>query len=232
MKVLVIIPAYNESENIVNTVTTLLNTCPGVDYVVVNDCSTDDTAFICEKKGFNYVSLPVNLGIGGAMQTGFLYARDHGYDAAVQFDGDGQHNAKYIPALVEEIEKGADLVIGSRFINRKGFQSSGMRRAGIKMLGHLLEMCGAGNITDATSGFRAVSKRVIAFFAENYAQDYPEPEAIMAVAASGMKIKEIPVTMNERRGGVSSINAARSVYYMIKVTLAVLIYRMVGKRWK
>ncbi len=233
MKILVIIPAYNEAENIVNTVNTLTTTCPFVDYVVINDCSRDNTAEICKEHGFNFISLPINLGIGGGMQTGYKYAVENGYDIAIQFDGDGQHNAEYIKDLIKPIEDGeADLVIGSRFINKEGFQTSFMRRLGVNVLGTVLRLCGKVKITDATSGFRAASKPVIEFFSNYYAQDYPEPEAIIATSVSGFKVKEVPVIMNARTGGVSSINTFKSMYYMIKVTLAILIYKLVGKRWR
>lgn len=233
MKVLVIIPAYNEALNIVNTVETLTSTCPWVDYVIINDCSRDNTEEICREHGYNYISLPINLGIGGGMQTGYRYAVTKGYDVAIQFDGDGQHNAEYIKDLVEPIEKGeADLVIGSRFINKEGFQTSFMRRLGINVLGATLRICGHVKITDATSGFRAASKDVIEFFSHHYAQDYPEPESIIAARVSGFKVKEVPVVMNERTAGVSSINTFKSIYYMIKVTLAIVIYRLAGKKWR
>lgn len=233
MKVLVIIPAYNEALNIVNTVENLTKTCPWVDYVVVNDCSRDNTAQICKEHGYNYLSLPINLGIGGGMQCGYRYAFDKGYDIAVQFDGDGQHNAEYIKDLVAPIEAGeAELVIGSRFIQREGFQTSFMRRMGINILGLTLRVCGKVNITDATSGFRAVSKDVIEFFSHHYAQDYPEPESIIAARVSGFRVKEVPVVMNERTAGESSINTFKSIYYMIKVTLAIVIYKLVGKKWR
>lgn len=233
MKVLVIIPAYNESENIVNTVNTLCSTCPDVDYVIVNDCSTDNTAEICIKNNFNFISLPINLGIGGGMQTGYRYAMENNYDIAIQFDGDGQHNAEYIRDLIKPIEDNeADLVIGSRFINKEGFQTSSMRRIGIRFLGFVLKIFGRVKITDATSGFRAASKDVISFFARNYAQDYPEPESIIAAKLSGFKVKEVPVVMNERTAGVSSISRLKSIYYMFKVTLAISIYRIAGKKWR
>ena len=187
---------------------------------------------MCGAHGFEYLSLPINLGIGGGMQTGYRYAAEHGYDIAVQMDGDGQHNAEYIRELIAPIEQGeAELVIGSRFINKEGFQTSGMRRAGIGVLNTVLRIFGHVRITDATSGFRAASKGVIAFFAQNYAQDYPEPESIIAVNANGFRVKEVPVVMNERTAGVSSISPWKSVYYMIKVTLAIVIYRIAGKKW-
>ena len=233
MKVLVIIPAYNEAENIVNTVTGLQEKCPDCDYVVIDDCSKDTTRKICEERGFSYIALPLNLGIGGGVQTGYRYATERGYDVTVQFDGDGQHNAEYISDLIAPIEKGeADMVIGSRFIKGEGFQTSRMRRAGINMLGAVLKLAARVKVTDATSGFRACSKELTAFFAENYAQDYPEPESIIAASVSGFSICEVPVIMNERTAGVSSINLPRSIYYMIKVTLAILIYRLVGKKWR
>lgn len=232
MKTLVIIPAYNEAENIVHTVESLKAACPEVDYIIVNDCSSDATEQVCRTHGFEYLSLPINLGIGGGMQTGYRYAAEHGYDIAVQMDGDGQHNAEYIRELIAPIEQGeAELVIGSRFINKEGFQTSGMRRAGIGVLNTVLRIFGHVRITDATSGFRAASKGVIAFFAQNYAQDYPEPESIIAVNANGFRVKEVPVVMNERTAGVSSISPWKSVYYMIKVTLAIVIYRIAGKKW-
>lgn len=232
MKTLVIIPAYNEAENIVHTVESLRKACPQVDYVIVNDCSRDDTARICEEQGYTYLDLPINLGIGGGMQTGYRYAAENGYDITIQMDGDGQHNAEYIPDLMAPIERGeADLVIGSRFINKEGFQTTGMRRAGIGVLNTVLRIFGRVRITDATSGFRAASKDVTAFFAQNYAQDYPEPESIIAVNANGFRVKEVPVVMNERAAGVSSISPWKSVYYMIKVTLAIVIYRIAGKKW-
>lgn len=233
MKVLVIIPAYNEAPNIVNTVENLKKTCPDVDYVIVNDCSQDDTAKICNEHGYNFLSLPINLGIGGGMQTGYRYAVEKDYDIAIQFDGDGQHNAEYINELIKPIKSGeADLVIGSRFIDKKGFQTSFMRRMGINMLGAVLKLCGRVKVTDATSGFRAASKELIKFFSHHYAQDYPEPESIIAARVSGFTVKEVPVVMNERTAGVSSINSLKSVYYTIKVTLAILIYRIVGKKWR
>lgn len=233
MRVLVIIPAYNEEENIVNTVAALKKDCPFCDYVIINDCSTDRTVDVCKENNFNYISLPVNLGIGGGMQTGYKYAVENDYDIAIQFDGDGQHNAEYIKDLIAPIEAGeADMVIGSRFINKEGFQTSFMRRVGINLLGGVLKLCGRVKVTDATSGFRAVSKEVTKFFALNYAQDYPEPESIIAASVSGFTVKEVPVVMNERTAGVSSISKFKSVYYMFKVTLAILIYRIVGKKWR
>lgn len=231
MKVLVIIPAYNESGNIVNTVSSLVTECPDVDYIIINDCSTDNTKEVIKEQGYNYLDLPVNLGIGGGIQTGYKYATEHDYDIAIQFDGDGQHNALYIPKLIHAIEEGqADMVIGSRFIDCEGFQTSFMRRIGINIINAVIRMCTGYKVTDATSGFRATNKELTAFFSKNYAQDYPEPEAIVTAIKNGFSVKDIPVVMNERAEGESSINTIKSFYYMIKVILAVLLQAAVLKR--
>lgn len=227
LRILVIIPAFNESENIENVIQCLKETCPHVDYLVVNDCSQDNTADILERCHANYINLPVNLGIGGAVQAGYVYAMEHNYDVAIQMDGDGQHDPKYIDQLVEPIRKGeADSVIGSRFINNEGFQSSGLRRFGISCLSFLIKMTCGLRIYDVTSGFRAVNKEYIRFFASEYAQDYPEPEAIVTSKIQGARIQEVPVVMSERLGGTSSINGFKSAYYMVKVSISVLLTRL------
>ena len=228
-KVLVIIPAYNESKNIKGVVEELKATVPDYDYVVINDCSKDNTEQILRENGYNYINAPVNLGIGGGVQTGYRYAVVNGYDVAVQLDGDGQHDPAYLSTIVEPVLRGeCDMCIGSRFIEKDGFQSSAMRRLGINVLKVLLRVCCGARITDATSGFRACSKSLTAFFAHHYAQDYPEPEAILSATVNGFTVKEMPVIMRERQGGVSSISAFKSVYYMIKVTLAIFMERLRG----
>ena len=227
MKVLVIIPAYNEAENIESFINSIREKCPFADYLVVNDCSKDNTEEILQRAGANYMNNPVNLGIGGTFQGGYVYALKNGYDIAVQADGDGQHDISYLGKLVEPIEKGeADIVIGSRFIEKQGFQSSAGRRFGINFLSGLILVCTGIRIKDVTSGFRAVNRKFIEIYADNYPQDYPEPEAIVAGVMNGAKIKEVPVIMRERAGGTSSINLWKSVYYMIKVSLAVIICRV------
>lgn len=223
MKTLIIIPAYNEEECIKQTVSNLLETAPNVDYVIINDCSKDRTLEICNENNFNVISLPVNLGIGGAVQTGYKYAKERGYDIAIQMDADGQHNPIYITKLVEEIEKGKDLVIASRFLEKEGFQSTFLRRIGIGFYSKIIKMLTGVTITDTTSGFRAVNKKVIEFFANNYPVDYPEPETNAILAKNKYKICEIPVKMEARNGGVSSITPSNSIYYAIKVGLAVFI---------
>lgn len=227
MKKLVIIPAYNESASIEKTVREIQSKAKGFDYVVINDCSKDNTREICEINGFNIVNLPINLGIGGAVQTGYRYACRNGYDMAVQVDGDGQHNPEFLETMANYlVEKNADMVIGSRFIEKQGFQSSGTRRIGIKYFTVLIKLLTGKTITDPTSGLRIVNQDIIKLFAYDYPKDYPEPESTVAVLRQGKKVEEIPVIMRERNGGVSSISLRKSVYYMIKVSLAILIERI------
>lgn len=227
MKKLVIIPAYNEEASIVNTVQDILDHAPGFDYVVINDCSKDRTLQRCRENGLNVIDLPVNLGIGGGIQTGYRYAVEHGYDVAVQFDGDGQHDASYLQAMADRLERGdLDMVIGSRFIENEGFQSTGLRRFGINFFKFLIKLLYGGTITDATSGMRMCSRRVMEEFSVDYPQDYPEPETVARLLRKKYKVREIPVVMRERSAGTSSINPAKSVYYMIKVSLAILVERL------
>ena len=226
-KVLVIIPAYNEEKSIEKVVENLKNNFTRYDYLIVNDGSKDRTEEICRKNNYNFVTLPINLGIGGGVQTGYMYAVKNDYDIAVQIDGDGQHNPEYIEKLIEPILKGeADMTVGSRFIEKEGFQTSFMRRLGINIIRGVIKICCGVTIKDTTSGFRASSKELTKYFSENYAHDYPEPEAIVTSVLNGYTVKEVPVVMNEREEGVSSINAVKSVYYMIKVSLALLIHRL------
>lgn len=222
---LIIIPAYNEQENIVATVEAVVGA--GYDYVIINDGSTDATLRVCKERGFNVVDLGCNLGIGGAVQAGHKYARSHGYEIDIQFDGDGQHDARFIPALIGAIERGADLVVGSRFVERGSsvFESTMLRRIGIRWLSFLINAVTGEEVKDPTSGFRACGSRAIKLYCDRYPSDYPEPESLVMASRAGCSIEEIPVSMNERAAGASSISPLRSVYYMIKVTLAVLIAR-------
>lgn len=224
MKGLVIIPAYNEEKSIVKTVNDIKENAKSFDYVVVNDCSMDRTLEICKENNLCVLNLPVNLGIGGAVQTGYLYAYKNGYDYAVQFDGDGQHDAKYLEEMRDYMEHhDVDLLIGSRFLEKEGFQSSGIRRFGIKYFSHLIKLLTGVRITDPTSGMRMANRSVMEIYANCYPKDYPEPESAVAILNAGKKIEEYPVKMREREEGVSSISPIRSVYYMIKVTLAILV---------
>lgn len=225
--VLIIIPAYNEAGNIEKVVNNIRNKYPQYDYIVINDGSTDKTEEVCSRNYYNFISLPLNLGIGGAVQTGYRYALKNHYDIAIQMDGDGQHDIAYLEDLIAPIANGeADVTIGSRFINKEGFQSTLSRRTGILFLSKLIQCTCFVKIKDVTSGFRAVNNKFIKIFAENYPSDYPEPEAIVATVMHRGKIKEIPVVMQERENGTSSINLKRSVYYMIKVSLAILVCRL------
>ena len=229
MKKLIIIPAYNESANIEKTVRDIVENANDFDYVIINDCSTDNTREICEKNGFNIVNLPINLGIGGAVQTGYQYAEEYGYDLAVQVDGDGQHDPQFLRQMSEYMEShNADMVIGSRFIECEGFQSSFLRRVGIIYFTKLIKLCTGKKITDPTSGLRMVGRNIIQLFAESYPKDYPEPESVVAALRKGYVVDEIPVVMRERQGGESSITMKKSVYYMIKVTIAILMEVMRG----
>ena len=226
-KCLIIIPAYNEAENIEKVVDNIIQNYPQYDYVVVNDGSTDATRKVCKKNRYQVLNLPINMGIGGAVQTGYCYARDNDYDIAVQIDGDGQHDVKFLVEMIALIESGqADIVIGSRFVQKEGFQSSMFRRAGIKFLSNLGWILTGVKVRDITSGYRVVNRRFIQIFARDYPADYPEPEAMVIAAIHGGVIKEYPVVMKERENGTSSITFKRSVYYMIKVTLAMLIRRL------
>ena len=235
-KLLVIIPAYNEEAAILTTLADLQTNCPEADWVVVNDCSRDGTRELLRSSRASYLDLPVNLGIGGGVQTGYKYAVEHGYDLTVQFDGDGQHRADCIRELIAPIVRGeADMTVGSRFLPEageqdRGFQSSAARRMGIRWISGLIRLTTGRTIHDVTSGFRACGKELTAYFAQNYAQDYPEPEAILAATLAGFRVGEAPVVMKERQGGVSSIRSFKSAYYMIKVSLSLIIDRLSIKK--
>ena len=177
MRKLIIIPAFNEESNIEKTVTAIEKNAQGFDYVIINDCSGDYTRQICEQNGYNIVNLPINLGIGGAVQTGYKYALEHGYDVAVQVDGDGQHDPEFLNKMAEHLMiNGLDMVIGSRFIEKEGFQSSKLRRIGIVFFSVLIKILTGKRITDPTSGLRMVGRNVMALFAVDYPRDYPEPD--------------------------------------------------------
>lgn len=230
MKILIMIPAYNEEKNIEGVLREIREFAPEMDCIVINDCSTDGTRDVLRRYGANYLDLPINLGIGGGVQTGYLYAMEHGYDIAVQFDGDGQHDARFLHDLIAPIERGeADAAIGSRFLEGEGFQSSAFRRLGIQFLSRLIRILCGVQVLDVTSGMRAVNRKLIDEFAWEYAQDYPEPEAILTCGLRGARIVEVPVRMRERKNGTSSIGPMRSAYYMVKVSLNLILTRMSRK---
>jgi glycosyltransferase involved in cell wall biosynthesis len=223
-KRLVIIPAYNEEGAILGTVDSIRKKAPSFDVIVINDCSSDSTRELLEKNGIRHINLPMNLGIGGAVQTGYIYAAKKGYDVAVQMDGDGQHDPSYLEEMKKVMQKEkADMVIGSRFIENEGFQSTRIRRIGISFFTKWIRMLTNHTITDPTSGMRMVNRRIIEIFAEDYPKDYPEPETVVTILKRGYTICEIPVKMLERTAGESSISIRKSFYYMIKVSVACLI---------
>jgi glycosyltransferase involved in cell wall biosynthesis len=224
MKVLVIVPAYNEEENIEPVIVDLRENFPAGDILVVNDGSSDRTSEIARGLGVTVMDLPYNLGIGGAMQTGFRYALDGGYDAAIQFDGDGQHNADEICKILgPNRKKDADLIVGSRFLSEGGFTSSIQRRLGAKILSAVVSALVRKRITDTTSGFRFYSRRALEFFSSLYPEDYPEVEAFILAHKKGLHIAEVPAEISPRKFGRSSITISRAVYYMVKVMLAIFV---------
>lgn len=233
LKTLVIIPCYNEEENLQRVVNALHAAAPDVDYLIVDDCSTDGSAALCKKNGYHYLTLPINLGIGGGVQSGYLYAREHDYDITVQMDGDGQHDPAYLQRLIRPVAGGElDMAIGSRFIEKEGFQTSFMRRLGINVIRVMIRaLCGV-DVRDTTSGFRACSKELTSYFADHYAQDYPEPEAIVTAVLRGYRVGEVSVKMRERIAGKSSISPMKSIYYMLKVCIALVVFRITIGRQK
>ncbi len=239
-KILIIIPAFNEA-GIISTVVENIQEISKkfssqyrIDYLVINDGSTDETANILRNTGIEYINLVNNLGIGGCVQTGYKYAHLYNYDIAVQFDGDNQHFAEDLCKIIEAIiRRGADLAIGSRFIeDKKGssFKTSFMRRVGIGFLSKLIWLITGTKITDVTSGFRGVNKLLIKDFAEYYPSDYPEPETICSAILKKYKVTEVPVRMRKRTTGKSSIVPIQSIYYMIKVSLAVIMTKAIIKK--
>lgn len=233
-KVLLIIPAYNEEENILKTYKTIINynkqNKTNYDVIIINDGSTDNTENILLKNKINHIKLIHNLGIGGAVQTGYKYALENNYDIAIQYDGDGQHDVRYVERIIDPIIKDqADFVIGSRFIkkDKNNFQSTFTRRIGINLISFFIKKVSGQKIYDTTSGFRACDKRIIREFADNYPTEYPEPITTVELLKKGYKIDEVSVKMNEREGGVSSINSWKNAYYMINVILSILL---VGSR--
>jgi glycosyltransferase involved in cell wall biosynthesis len=223
MRALVIVPAWNEERDLPAVLADLRRVAPDWDVCVVDDGSTDATAAIAREKGAVVLRLPINLGIGAAVQTGYLWARDHAFDVAAQIDGDGQHDPKYLPAALQRLSAGADLVVGSRYLGSGEFQSTAVRRAGARYLSWLLGLRCSARVTDPTSGFRVAGRRAIELFAANYPSDYPEPEAIALAIRRGLRVEEMPVVMRGRQHGVSSIGPMRTAYYLVKVSLALLL---------
>ena len=223
-RVLVIIPARNEARSVGQVVRGVLRVLPGATVLVVDDGSTDRTAVEAKAAGAEVVRLPYNLGIGGAVQTGFQYALASGFQVAIQVDGDGQHLPEEIPKLLNAMEReGADLVVGSRFLEDGGYRPTFARKFGIRLFAGLLTLLCRRRLTDTTSGFRAANRLAVAHLSEMYACDYPEVESLVTLHRAGFRIAEVPARMAARTEGVSSIDSIRAFYYMLKVVLAVLV---------
>ena len=223
-KRIAIVPAYNEERNVGRVIDELRAFDAGLDVVVVSDGSADRTAEVAAAHGAHVVKLPFNLGIGGAVQTGFRYAHENGYELVVRCDGDGQHDPSELPKVLAPVLAGdADIAVGSRFAGGEGYRSSATRRIGIRLLALIVSAIARQRVTDTTSGFQALNRKGIALFAGDYPNDYPEVEATVLVFKHRLRLIEVPVTMRERAGGVSSINAWASIYYMAKVLLGILV---------
>ena len=224
LKRVAIVPAFNEEEAVTRVIEELRAFDPGLEVVVIDDGSTDRTAESARACGASVVRLPFNLGIGGAVQTGFRYAWEHGFDVAVRVDGDGQHDPAELGAVLEPVlADEADIAVGSRFIGGAGYRSSRSRRIGIRLLAWIVSALTRQRITDPTSGFQAANRLGIRLFAADYPHDYPEAEATVMVFKHRLRMTEVPVAMRARESGRSSITAVRSVYYMVKVVLAIFV---------
>jgi glycosyltransferase involved in cell wall biosynthesis len=219
-----IVPALNEEHAIGALIAEIQGVDPGMEVVVVDDGSTDRTARAAASAGARVVALPFNLGIGGAVQTGYQYALAHGFDLAIQVDGDGQHDPREIPQVLAPILDGsADLVVGTRFVKGGGYRGTRMRRVGIRIFAAIVSLLVGQRVSDTTSGFRAVNRKALRLFAANYPHDYPEVESIVLLSRHRLRMVEVPVQMRVRETGNSSITALRALYYMIKVLLALFI---------
>jgi glycosyltransferase involved in cell wall biosynthesis len=224
VKRIAIVPAFNEERNVGRVLDELRRLDPGLDVVVVSDGSTDRTAEVASARGAHVIRLPFNLGIGGAVQTGFRHAWEEGYELAVRLDGDGQHDPGELPSLVAPVVAGeADLVVGSRFASGGGYRSSAARRVGIRILARVVSLIARQRLTDTTSGFQACNRRAIAVYAADLPHDYPEVEGMVMAIKHRIRLVEVPVTMREREHGHSSIGALASIYYMIKILLALFV---------
>ncbi|KZK38141.1 glycosyltransferase family 2 protein [Lactococcus taiwanensis] len=235
-KILLIIPAYNESEGIVDNINTIkkyIKNCPyNLEYVVINDGSTDNEEEILTDNNINHIELIQNLGIGGAVQTGYMFAKENGYDIAVQFDGDAQHDIHSLPNLIEPVLRDeVDFTVGSRFLDESNseFKSSKLRQLGIKILSNLIYITSKIKIKDVTSGYRAGNKKVIEQFVKRYPRQYPEPESYMHLFAKNIRVKEVGARMFERTTGESSINMIKGINYMISVSLSIIASSLIGR---
>jgi glycosyltransferase involved in cell wall biosynthesis len=224
LRSIAIVPAYNEEGSLRTVVEEIQAAEPELDIVVVNDGSTDGTGRVAAAAGVAVVNLPFNVGIGGAVQTGYQYALEHGFELAIQVDGDGQHDPREIAQVIGPIVDGrADLVVGTRFVTGGGYRGTRVRRIGIRLFAGLVSLLVRQRVSDTTSGFRAVNRKALRLFAAEYPHDYPEVESIVLISRHGLRMLEVPVQMRVRETGNSSITALRAAYYMIKVLLALFI---------
>ena len=224
-RIVAIVPAFNEAGAIGGVVDAIRAADPAYDVVVIDDGSRDETGAIARSHGAAVVTLPYNIGIGGTVQTGFRYALEHGYETAVRLDGDGQHDPSELPKLLGPIERGeADIVTGSRFVDGSGeYRPPLARRIGIIWFAKIVSLLTRQRVTDTTSGFQALNRKGVALFAGDYPNDYPEVEATVLIFKHRLRLVEVAVTMRERETGQSSITFVRSIYYVLKVTLALLM---------
>lgn len=230
---LIIIPAYNEEENIRQVLAEIAQHNPGLDVLVVNDHSRDRTSAIAREMGAQVIDLPCNLGYGGAVQAGFRYAREFQYDFCIQLDGDGQHDPSYIPRLVQEITRTeADVVLGSRFLGKANYRIPAIRRLGMRFFGAVVRLSTGKRVTDPTTGYQALNARAIRFLAnDNYPTDYPDADTLIVLNYAGFKVKEVPVVMRQRMAGVSMHANWKSIYYVIKMCLAIFVVLLRGRRY-
>lgn len=229
MRVLVVIPAYNEEESIESVVDNLINHFPQYDYVIINDGSKDDTSYICHSKGYNIIDLPVNLGLAGAFQTGLKYAYRKGYDYAIQFDADGQHLPEYIEPMIQKMDDGYDLVIGSRFVDKE--KPKTLRMIGSRVISSAIKLTTGRYIADPTSGMRMFNKAMIKEFSENINYE-PEPDTVSFLIKQGARVAEIPAEMRERVAGESYLNLSRSISYMTKMFISIVLVQNFRNRRK
>ena len=225
-RILVFIPAYNEQDSIGAAIKGLVRQCPDYDYVVIDDGSTDRTREICERNGHPVISLPINLGLDGVFRTGIQYAYRSGYDIAVPFDGDGQHNAEYLPVMADTLMQGYDIVIGSRFLEKR--KSGGVRAAGSALISFFFRMTTGQSLTDPTSGMRMVTRNVMRQIAANL-NCGPEPDTWAYFVKNGAKLKEVQVEMNERRGGKSFFTPGRSIFFMLRICISIIFIQFFRK---
>jgi len=223
-KVLIIVPAFNEEKSLGTVLSSIKDEAPYADIVVINDGSHDATADVAGRSGVAVISVPYNLGIGGAVQTGLIYAHRKGYDVAIQLDADGQHKAEELEKLLYYLDNDeADLALGSRFLQKTDYQSTFMRKLGNRIFSGLIAMVTKQYFADSTSGFRAFNRRAINFLSEHYPTEFPEPESLVLLKKHGFRIKEVSVEMDERQAGESSVTRFKAIYFMISISIAILI---------